>query len=290
MNSQPCQQCGNEHLITDYQEGTLVCTECGLVQVSSLIDEGAEWGYFDADEGGVDPRRVGGTNNTLLTGQGLSTVISGQFNKLSEWNNRITMNNTDRTLIKAYAEIGEVCHALSLGEQTKEQACLIFKLAEESGKLRRKPRAALIAAIVYLSCRKTDQKCSIVDIFTVKQCKKQDVVKCYRLIRETLPQCTTAKSPQHYVRRLSTRLSLPPNPLPVLIAEKIQELDYLPGESARLIAAVSALYAARLQDLTITDLTVAAEAGVGETAFRAAYAKLVDKQSDLLTAVQSSLT
>lgn len=288
--SQPCQQCGNEHLITDFQEGTLVCTECGLVQVSCLIDEGAEWGYFDEDEGGVDPRRVGGTNNTLLTGQGLSTVISGQHNRLSEWNNRIAMNSTDRTLVKAYAEINEVCHALGLGEQTKEQACLIFKLAEESGKLRRKPRAALIAAIVYLSGRKTGQKCSIVDIFTVKQCKKQDVVKCYRLIRETLPQCTTTKSPEHYVRRLSTRLNLPSNPLPVLIAEKIQELDYLAGESPRLIAAVSALYAARLQDIPLADLAVAAEAGVGETAFRAAYAKLVDKQADLLSAVQTALT
>lgn len=287
--NRPCQQCGNENLITDYQEGTLVCTECGLVQVSGLIDEGAEWGFYDADEGGVDPRRVGGTNNTLLTGQGLSTVISGQFTRLSDWNNRISLNNTDRTLLKAYMEIKEVCHALNLDEQTEEQACLIFKLAEESGRLRRKPRIALIAAIVYLSCRKTGHKRSIMDIYNVKKCKKTDVIKCYRLIKDTLPQCTVYKTAAYYVSRLASRLNLPQNPLPMLIVQKVQDMKYLQDLHPRLLAAVSAQYAARLQDLPLTDQTIITEAGVSESEFRAAYSKLIDRQTDLLTEIQAAL-
>jgi len=42
-----------------------------------VIDFGSEWRTFSNDMGNADPSRVGGTENPLLNGSDLSTVIGG---------------------------------------------------------------------------------------------------------------------------------------------------------------------------------------------------------------------
>lgn len=86
-------------LIEDYRAGDMICSECGLVVgdrcvVSTLllqlcnklinflwfiafrvIDVGSEWRTFSNEKAGVDPSRVGGPENPLLSGGDLSTMI-----------------------------------------------------------------------------------------------------------------------------------------------------------------------------------------------------------------------
>lgn len=55
------------------KEGTIVCTSCGLVQKSSIIDETSEWRNFDNSDNTAN--RVGGKLNPYLSDFGLSTVV-----------------------------------------------------------------------------------------------------------------------------------------------------------------------------------------------------------------------
>jgi transcription initiation factor TFIIIB Brf1 subunit/transcription initiation factor TFIIB len=66
--------------MTNRKEGTLVCTSCGIVAKSGLIDETSEWRNFGNDNGGEahsSANRVGGRLNPYLSDFGLSTVVNG---------------------------------------------------------------------------------------------------------------------------------------------------------------------------------------------------------------------
>jgi transcription initiation factor TFIIIB Brf1 subunit/transcription initiation factor TFIIB len=56
-----------------------VCTACGLVQQSRIIDETSEWRNFGSDhgDGKSNANRVGGRLNPYLSDFGLSTVVKG---------------------------------------------------------------------------------------------------------------------------------------------------------------------------------------------------------------------
>lgn len=62
-------------MIEDYRAGDMICSECGLVVGDRVIDVGSEWRTFSNEKSGVDPSRVGGPENPLLSGGDLSTMI-----------------------------------------------------------------------------------------------------------------------------------------------------------------------------------------------------------------------
>lgn len=285
--SEICHSCGGGNLLTDYGEGTIVCSDCGVVQCTNIIDEGAEWRFFDEDSGRQDPRRVGGTNNSLLPGQGLCTEIGG-LRGLAQRNRYLINAGVDQALMKGYYDIKIVCHALGLRDDVEEHACMVFRLALESGKLKRKSRAALIAAIVFISCRKMGQRRDIADIHKVRDCKREDVMKCYKLVRQAVPICSTVKTPMHYVQRYADRLRFASSSVAIKVAEKVQSMGFLEGKSSKTIAAVCVLFAARVQGVPLRLSEVLTEAGITDGTFKSAYQLLTANQEEILNEVAPS--
>jgi transcription initiation factor TFIIB len=71
-------ECKSEGMVTNAKQGVVVCTTCGLVISSRIIDESAEWRNFgESDDGKTDMNRVGGKNNPFISTGGLDTHISG---------------------------------------------------------------------------------------------------------------------------------------------------------------------------------------------------------------------
>ena len=60
-------------------EGTVVCTNCGLVSQSRIIDEASEWRNFSNDNGEANNSRdrVGGKLNPYVSDFGLNTMVRG---------------------------------------------------------------------------------------------------------------------------------------------------------------------------------------------------------------------
>ena len=78
IDSTKCTDCGKAgNFAINRKEGTIVCTACGLVQKSSIIDETSEWRNFGNDngDGQSNANRVGGKLNPYLTDFGLSTMV-----------------------------------------------------------------------------------------------------------------------------------------------------------------------------------------------------------------------
>lgn len=47
--AQLCKYCGQDSLETDYREGMVVCTSCGVVAINRLISDEADWRNFGGD-------------------------------------------------------------------------------------------------------------------------------------------------------------------------------------------------------------------------------------------------
>ena len=109
----------------------------------------------------MDPSRVGGPTNHLLSDGGLSTTI-GQATK-GTGNATLTKAlqrahtrgaNPDQSLLRAFGHISRLCDALGLNRACKDKACELFKRAWESKGIRGKGTSAVCAAAVYVACRR----------------------------------------------------------------------------------------------------------------------------------------
>lgn len=109
-------------LIEDYRAGDMICPACGLVVGDRTIDVGSEWRTFSNDKDSKDMSRVGDSQNPLLSGSDLSTIIerpvggpSGMSdNGYSQLSNRKSMSNSDRVLIHAFREISSMADRINL--------------------------------------------------------------------------------------------------------------------------------------------------------------------------------
>ena len=178
-------------IIEDHQQGDLVCTECGLVLESRVVDESSEWRTFsDSDKAGADPNRTAGPTNKMLQGGGLSTSIGknpdGTYNQtLTRLHNR--GSNPDRAMINAFSKINEMADHLGMTSVVKDGACDLYRMVVKPGQpLLGKSHAAMYAACVYTSCRQEGTNRTFKEICggapntTVKE-----IGRCYKyIIRE----------------------------------------------------------------------------------------------------------
>ena len=107
-----CTDCRSyTELVFDHSAGDVVCSECGLVLESRSVDETSEWRTFADDSGDHDPVRVGEPVNPLLSGGGLSTVISmpvgsrGDSSIMRLQNHR---GDPDRSLLMVFKSIANM--------------------------------------------------------------------------------------------------------------------------------------------------------------------------------------
>ncbi|MFX0121892.1 MAG: TFIIB-type zinc ribbon-containing protein, partial [Candidatus Hodarchaeota archaeon] len=69
-----CSDCGTKDVIRDPVRGEVICTNCGLVLDSHMVDQGPEWRAFTSEE--RDSRaRTGGPIDFTRHDKGLSTTI-----------------------------------------------------------------------------------------------------------------------------------------------------------------------------------------------------------------------
>ena len=74
MSRDRCPNCNSEEIVSDFQRGESICSNCGLV-VSRLIDTTPEWRAFSGEEKAARSR-TGGPVSALKSDYGVSSQIS----------------------------------------------------------------------------------------------------------------------------------------------------------------------------------------------------------------------
>lgn len=195
-----CPDCRGTEFVEDHAQGDVVCRGCGLVVEAHCIDERSEWRTFsDRDNAGADPNRVGGPNNPLLGGGGLSTVIGkmqGDGGASFSLNRLHTRSNIpDRDLMAAFKKIATMCEQLSLVQTTKDRASELYKEAMATGAMKGKGMQAVCAGCIYLACRQENNPRTFREITQVlpPNVQKKDIGRCFKDIvqvgEEILTSC-----------------------------------------------------------------------------------------------------
>lgn len=242
----------NASLIEDCKAGDQICPECGLVVGDRTIDVSSEWRTFsNKDEGDKDRSRVGGVENPLLDG-GLSTAISGDLGVMYDedgklkYRNKMQLSAADRNKINAFREIENMAHKINLTQDIISSAMEIYKRVYESKALKGKNSDAIIAASVYIACRKEGVPRTFKEICAVSRISKKEIGRVFKAMVNVLEEDLKTVNAKDLLARFCANLQLP---LPVRklanhICSKALEKYILPGKSHVTVAAATIYMAA----------------------------------------------
>lgn len=155
-----CANCKSSSIVDDFSNGTMVCTDCGLVKEDLLIDETAEWN-FGGEEAAYskDPSRCGGPSNPLLEKSSLSTMINtskakGNNYTMAKIHQQQSMNYVERSLYHVFEEIQKMAGDRGhLSQSIIEQAKAYYKKISEKRLSRGSVRKGLIACCILYACK-----------------------------------------------------------------------------------------------------------------------------------------
>ncbi len=142
-----CPECDS----TDIQHepnGESFCMDCGLV-INDFIAEST----FD-DERMIETQRMGCYQDNIQTYVGNAEDInSHEHHKLKKSNRTIRYQDIDYTFVNGIVNIEQIVSFLSLPENIKDEATLLFKNLQEKGFCQGKTIQETVAGSIYWSCR-----------------------------------------------------------------------------------------------------------------------------------------
>jgi transcription initiation factor TFIIB len=218
---QTCPECDGRVTTNSHET---VCESCGLVLDADHIDPGPEWRSFDDEH--RRPERTGAPRTAARHDRGLSTRIghsgvtttgqqfSGrkrrQLSRLRREQRRAKVSSKrERNQVYAFTDIRRMVSALGLTTNDRDQACQLFRTAQEADLLRGRSLEAMSAAAVYAVCRITGQPQTLADIAPVARVEQSRVENAYGVLNRELQLPARPPEPTAYVPRLVSALELP---------------------------------------------------------------------------------
>jgi len=288
-----CTNCGSTNIIYS-SRGELVCDDCGTVISEREIDFGQEWRAFTAEER-EKRSRVGESIKPGMTTGMMSTIIDKRdINKLKldaqrrvdalqmrKWQMRSRFQTArDRSTAQALAEISRIATPLKLPDSVKAEAATIYQRAVDAGLVRGRSIESIVAATLYVACRKLNLPISLDQItqYTRNQNKK-DVARCYRLLVKDLNIIMPVPDPVSYIPRIAYKLGLDEEAQDKAqeIIRQAQEVGITAGKDPAGLAAAAIYVVSLLENKKKTQREIASAAEVTEVTVRNRYKELVDR-------------
>ncbi len=198
-----------------------VCEDCGLVVDKQRIDRGPEWRGFDEDE----RERTGAPLTAARHDRGLSTEIgrgtdangnelSGQKRRrLSRMRREQTrgqfQSKAERNLAHGLGEVRRIVSALELSETLRDQACQLFRSAQNEDLLVGRSIEAMAAASVYGACRCNRRPRTLDDVTDPARVEQSRVTNAYKTLNSELGLPAQPVTPSAFVPRLASELDVP---------------------------------------------------------------------------------
>ena len=293
-----CPECASKNLVHDYDTGETICGDCGLVLYEQMLDKGPEWRAFTQEEK-TSRSRVGMPTSYSIHDKGLSTTISQvdrdafgkklplatrlQMWRLRKWQIRSRVHSsTDRNLAQAMAELERLSSKVSISQPIKEKAAVIYRKALEKALVRGRSINSIVAASLYVACRKSAAPRSLREISEASLVDKKDVARCYRMLLQELDFHMPISDPLTYVSKIAekNRISGKTQGVAITILGEARRKRFAAGKDPMGMAA-AALYIACVQhNEKITQKDIAEAAGVTEVTVRNRY-KALKRQLNL---------
>ncbi|KAK3086990.1 hypothetical protein FSP39_000088 [Pinctada imbricata] len=286
-----CPEHPDAPLVEDYHAGDMICPECGRVVGDRVVDVGTEWRTFSNEKSDKDPSRVGASENPLLDGGDLSTMIAsgpGSESVTDEfgrpmYRNRRTLNSSDRALINAFREISQMADRLNLPKVIADRANNLFKQVHEGKTLKGRSNDAIASACMYIACRQEGVPRTFKEICAVSKISKKEIGRVFKLILKNLELNVELITTGDFMSRFCSHLNLPltVQKAATQIAKRAVEMDLVPGRSPISIAAAAVYMASQASADKKSQKDIGDVAGVAEVTIRQSY-KLMYPKAHLL--------
>ena len=293
-------------LIERFSEGDIVCGSCGLVLSDRVVDTRSEWRTFsNDDQNGDDPSRVGDAGNPLLE-ENLSTMISVNPDssrlgrELNRAQQRSLVDRKDNVLVSAFAKISQMCDGYQLPRIVQDGAKEVYKLVHDERPLRGKSQESIMAASIFIGCRKAQVPRSFKEIWALTNVPRKEIGKVFKIMNKIIqeknasnPEAynlmqdniqTTQTSAEDLIRRYCSHLGLGTQITnsAEYIARRCNEEGVLAGRSPTTIAATviymaNLVFGADMQPSRIADKT-----GVSEGTIKTSYRVMLEQKEKLM--------
>lgn len=280
-------------LMEDYHAGDMVCPDCGLVVGDRVIDVGSEWRTFNNEKDSKDNSRVGAAENPLLDGGDLSTSISPATGAASFgedgrplYQNRRQMSSSDRVLLTAFREIGQMADRLNLPKMIADRADALFKQVHVSKTLKGRSNDAIGSACLYIACRQEGVPRTFKEICAVSKVSKKEIGRVFKLILKNLETSVELITTGDFMSRFCSSLSLSSTiqKAATHIARRAVELDLVPGRSPISVAAAAIFMASQASEDKKSQKEIGDIAGVAEVTIKHSYKLMYPRAADLFPA------
>ncbi|WP_136591330.1 transcription initiation factor IIB [Salinigranum halophilum] len=259
-----------------------VCEDCGLVIDEQRIDHGPEWRAYDDEE----YERTGAPLTAARHDRGLSTEIGrgtdAKGNELSGKKRRRLArmrreqtrgrwrSKAERNLAHGMGEVRRLASALELSNSVRDQACQLFRNAQNEDLLRGRSIEAIAAASVYGACRCNGLSRLVDDVSEVARVAESRVTNSYKTLNEELGLPAEPVSPSMFVPRLASDLECPDEirQRARTLAEQAEERGVTTGVHPAGFAAACLYKAGREEGRWLTQRDVAESGDVTPTTVR----------------------
>jgi transcription initiation factor TFIIB len=276
-----CPECKSTYIISDPNNGEVVCGRCGLVISEKAILNDAEWRSFTLEEE-LEKSRVGAPPSLLIHDKGLTTVLNPKASRLKpEAKRRMSRmrklqvkmraySATDKNLAKAMSEIDRISASLNLPASVKEEAALIYRKAFKMKVIKGRSISSMAAASIYVACRKTGLPRTLKMIEAASGLQRKEIARNYRLLIRTLGFKMPAASPVGFMSKIVENLEIPREvqAATLKILKEAKGALITAGRDPRSLIGAAIYMASKMAGLQITQADVAAAAGITEVTIR----------------------
>lgn len=283
-----CPECNGRVTANSHET---VCDDCGLVVDEQELDRGPEWREFENDDGG---RRVGAPNTVSRHDRGIGTEIGRkqdfrgrkldgdkrrQLNRLRREHNRAKIGSkADHNRIAGFTEIRRMTAALGLPESVRDQACHLFRSAQDAGLLVGRSIEAVASGSLFAVCRLNEHPRSFEAIARVSKISKARIRTGYTVMNRDLDLPVPPAGPEQYLAQVASAADVSQRTQRRArdLLDTVDQTSVANGRNP-LGAAAGALYLASQETGEfVTQQELAAAADVSTVTVRARYRDIED--------------
>jgi transcription initiation factor TFIIB len=180
------------------------------------IDHGPEWRSFDD---GPDRERTGAPLSRSRHDRGLSTEIGRSTRVKGRKRRRLTRmrrqhdraqvaSTAERNQIYGFTEIRRIVGRLSLPDDIRDQACVLYESAQDADLFPGRSLEGFAAAAVYAVCRTNGLSRTIDETVAVAKADEDEFQAAYGAMNRELGLQTGPIDPAEYLPRFATELEL----------------------------------------------------------------------------------
>ena len=221
-----------------------------------------------------------GKHDIDASGRPLDAGMRVRMQRLRMWDLRTHSHNaTDRSLMKAFNELGILKDKLALSNAVVEKAAYIYRKAQERRLIRGRTISGIMAAAVYIACREIGTPYTLRDIAAADNIRRKDIARNYRKMASELDLKFPNVDPMKCISRVANKANLTENTKrqAIRIMKEVLENQISAGKDPMGLAA-SVLYVSCLK--TGEDRTqahIAKASGVTEVTLRTRYKELKNR-------------